>query len=212
MEPQSKDSLPSKPSTVTIVAYLAGDYAHNTTEVFENVPAGTRSLPITLGGIPLGKSTVVIEAKADWKNNYNDDLSTGYYGEEEITVTGGVNTYTVDMDYGVIVACNENFYSKEMDSNNGVSDPSQQIGEPPLAKGEFLILRKGKKPSQQRNFASRLPYNLTAEGYKFEGYVIDMQIGSFTSLDRVTAPDDDSNNPYSSGDQEWTLYSVWTRQ
>ena len=175
--PQSKAPLPNYNSDVTVIAYLAGDYAHHVREIFENVPAGTRSLPITLGGVPLGRSTLVIEAKADYSPSPTASyvLETGYYGEREIVVTGGVNNYRVDMDYGVIVKCNDSYSQKVTgetgDGIDAVSIPN--IGARPLAEGEFLILQRGKRPLEQKNFTSRLRNNLTtAENYLFDGYMV----------------------------------------
>ena len=236
MEPQSKASLPSKLSNVTIVAYLAGDYAHHTKEEFENVPAGTSSLPITLGGIPLGKSTVVIEAKAEWKGAIGDtpqEGKIGYYAEQEIVVTGGVNSYTVDMDYGLIVKCGDTYgcYSGRILSGPvvGFFPDQNHIGERPLAAGDFLILQQGKTPSEQRNFSSRLPYNLTAEGDSFEGYVVRYEESGVEktwwlydypsptdNFDGVlTAPKAGDNQylpreaNYKQGSPTWYLYSAW---
>ena len=216
--PQSKALLPDSDNTrVTIVAYLAGDYVHHTKEVFEKVPAGTISLPITLGGIPLGKSTVVIEAKAVVGPGTNDEKSFGYYGEQEIVVTGGVNTYTIDMDYGVIVECNSSGYSGMLVSeSNGVVNINGQsgynkIGERPLAEGDFLILQQGKKPSQQRNFTSRLR-SLTAEDWLFKGYAVNNKWLYGDSQD-ITAPLNGTNNGehfYPRGSQRWQLLSVWS--
>ena len=218
--------LPEGYSNVTIVAYLAGDYVHHTKEVFENVTPGTISLPITLGGVPLGKSTLVIEAIAEWEDNHQQ--RTGYYAEQEITVTGGVNSYDIYMDYGVIVKCSSSGYSGKPDGNGFIFDLTgtgdKQIGEPPLADGDFLILQRGKKASEQRNFASRLR-SLTAEGYEFKGYGVFMGSSSpfpWLSDERVRGPKDtDQSSGYNEymdynytryGSPTWPLYSVWEEE
>ena len=220
--PQSKALLPNSDNTrVTIVAYLAGDYVHHTKEEF-NVTPGTRSLPMTLGRVPLGKSTLVIEAIAVASQNgvqadpgtVTIKSPTGYYAEKEITITGGVNYYNIDMDYGVIVKCEDSNYSKAfrgtgIDSINTYDSPTTNntIGGLPLAADDFLILQQGKKPSEQKNFTSRLPNNLTAEDWLFMGYAVEK--GSQTlwlSDDRARW---NNNRPIVESSPEWKLYSLW---
>ena len=182
-----------------------------------------------LGGVPLGRSTLVIEAIAEVNKGMggDDEKTFGYYGEREIVVTGGVNTYTVDMDYGVIVECKDPIYSRqfiEEDSNsyNVVVDyyNNQNIGRRPLAEGDFLILRQGQYASQQRNFTSRLP-NLTLD-WGFQGYVVEAKLdntdpeskwldldNSKNSAFRFKAFPHDGICNYADGDKIAKLYSVW---
>ena len=164
-----------------------------------------------LGGVPLGKSTLVIEAIADTSPFISQDptnygIETGYYGEREIVVTGGVNTYTVNMDYGAIVACRSGEYSGIVDANGRFKHTDAPIGARPLADGDFLILRQGNKPSEQRNFSSRLR-SLTADGYAFQGYYI--SDANYSPLAQFSAPKS-SESSYGQQDYTYSLLSGWT--
>ena len=229
-------SLPQVKSDVTIISYIAGDYVHHHRQTHKDVLPGTTILPITLGEVPLGKSTLVIEAKAAWKDANGKEKAIGYYGEQEIFVQGGVNTYGIHVDYGVVVECKDSdFYSrqfqKEDNSNQNVElvDGKKNIGRQPLAAGDFLILRQGKKASQQKNFTSRLP-NFTSDGdWRFKGYGVCFDTNPTYKYKWLF--DKDTNNQdlvypapthnkqpssgecdYRQGEQVVHLYSVWKSQ
>ena len=218
MEPQSKASLPRGNSDVTVVAYLAGDYAHHTKEIFENVPEGTTSLPITLGGVPLGRSTVVIEAIA--KSKANEWLRIGYYGEKEIVVTGGVNTCNINMDYGVFVSCSSGYSGSWAVSNgvmsNGVlssfndfaTNGWSEIGSLPLGPDDVFVIPKGR--TAPRHMINRLPKQSHIAGWYFWGYAVrttDDEHNPIYKMIDTYSPDDDVK--YKDGEGYCFLYSVW---
>ena len=123
-------------------------------------------------------------------------------------VTGGVNTYDIYMDYGDILVCDDDY------SRGYYGQRIGNVGERPLAEGEFMIWQQGKKLSEQRNF-TRLP-NLTDVGNRqFKGYGVAHQNEAFSSSsveDISSCLGGESSNTYykyEKGQRIFYLFSLW---